>query len=84
LNLRFTPDGWDDYLFWQATDKAVMRRLNRLLEETLRTPFEGLGKPEQLRHRLAGCWSRRLREEHRLVYRVTADAVTVLMARYHY
>jgi toxin YoeB len=61
-----------------------LRRLNRLLEETLRTPFEGLGKPEQLRHQLAGCWSRRLTEEHRLVYRVTADAVVVLMARYHY
>jgi toxin YoeB len=84
LNLRFTPDGWDDYLFWDARDKAVMRRLNRLLEETLRTPFEGLGKPEQLRHQLAGCWSRRLTEEHRLVYRITADAVMVLMARYHY
>jgi toxin YoeB len=80
----FTPDGWDDYLFRTATDKAVLRRLNRLLEETLRTPFEGLGKPEQLRHQLAGCWSRRLTEEHRLVYRVTADAVVVLMARYHY
>ena len=80
----FTPDGWDDYLFRTATDKAVLRRLNRLLEETLRTPFEGLGKPEQLRHQLAGCWSRRLTEEHRLVYRITADAVMVLMARYHY
>jgi len=84
LNLTFTPDGWDDYLFWDGTDKAVMRRLNRSLEETLRTPFEGLGKPEQLRHQLAGCWSRRLTEEHRLVYRITADAVMVLMARYHY
>jgi toxin YoeB len=84
LKLTFTPDGWDDYLYWETTDKAVLRRLNRLLEETLRTPFEGLGKPEQLRHQLAGCWSRRLTEEHRLVYRVTADAVVVLMARYHY
>lgn len=84
MNLTFTPDGWDDYLFRTATDKAVLRRLNRLLEETLRTPFEGLGKPEQLRYQLAGCWSRRLTEEHRLVYHVTADAVVVLMARYHY
>jgi toxin YoeB len=84
LKLTFTPDGWDDYLYWETTDKAVLRRLNRLLEETLRTPFEGLGKPEQLRHQLAGCWSRRLTEEHRLVYRVTSDGVVVLMARYHY
>jgi toxin YoeB len=84
VNLTFTSDGWDDYLYWEATDKAVLRRLNRLIEETLRTPFEGLGKPEQLRHQLAGCWSRRLTEEHRSVYRVTADAVVVLMARYHY
>ena len=84
MNLTFTPDGWDDYLYWETTDKAVLRRLNRLIEDTLRTPFEGLGQPEQLRHQLAGCWSRRLTEEHRLVYRVTADAVVVLMARYHY
>ncbi len=84
MNLTFTPDGWEDYLYWEATDKAVTRRLNRLLEETLRTPFDGLGKPEQLRHQLAGCWSRRLTEEHRLVYRVSGDAVIVLMARYHY
>jgi toxin YoeB len=84
VNLTFTPDGWDDYLYWETTDKAVLRRLNRLIEDTLRTPFEGLGQPEQLRHQLAGCWSRRLTEEHRLVYRVTADAVVVLMARYHY
>ena len=84
MNLTLTPDGWEDYLYWEATDKAVTRRLNRLLEETLRTPFEGLGKPEQLRHQLAGCWSRRLTEEHRLVYRVSGDAVVVLMARYHY
>ena len=84
MNLTFTPDGWDDYLYWEATDKAVLRRLNRLIEDILRTPFEGLGQPEQLRHQLAGCWSRRLTEEHRLVYRVSADSVVVLMARYHY
>jgi len=84
VNLTFTPDGWDDYLYWEATDKAVLRRLNRLIEDILRTPFEGLGQPEQLRHQLAGCWSRRLTEEHRLVYRVSADSVVVLMARYHY
>ena len=84
MNLTFTPDGWEDYLYWEATDKAVLHRLNRLIDDTLRAPFEGLGQPEQLRHQLAGCWSRRLTEEHRLVYRVTADAVVVLMARYHY
>jgi toxin YoeB len=84
VNLTFNRDGWDDYVYWVNTDQAVTRRLSRLLEETLLAPFEGLGKPEKLRHQLVGCWSRRLTEEHRLVYRVTADAVGVLMARYHY
>ena len=84
MNLAFTPDGWDDCLYWQATDKAILRRLNRIIEDTLRSPFEGLGKPEQLRHQLAGCWSRRISEEHRLVYRVSNETVVIVMARYHY
>lgn len=84
MRLVFTPNGWEDYLHWQHTDKAVLRRLNRLLLETLRDPFTGVGKPEQLRHALAGCWSRRINEEHRLVYAVDGDDVVVLQARYHY
>ncbi len=84
MRLVFTPLGWEDYLFWQSHDKATLKRLNRLLEESMGTPFEGIGKPEPLRHVLAGCWSRRIDEEHRLVYLVDGDDVVVLQARYHY
>jgi len=84
VRLVFTPLGWEDYLFWQANDKATLKRLNRLLEESVRNPFEGIGKPEPLRHVLAGCWSRRIDEEHRLVYLVDGDDIVVLQARYHY
>ena len=84
MRLVFTPLGWEDYLFWQANDKATLKRLNRLLEESVRNPFEGIGKPEPLRHVLAGCWSRRIDEEHRLVYLVDGDDIVVLQARYHY
>jgi toxin YoeB len=84
MRLVFTPLGWEDYGYWQANDKATLKRLNRLLEDTMRDPFEGIGKPEPLRHVLAGCWSRRIDEEHRLVYLVDGDDVVVLQARYHY
>lgn len=84
MRLVFTPHGWDDYLHWQRADRAVLKRVNRLLEDVLRDPFTGLGKPEQLRHALAGAWSRRITEEHRLVYLVDGDDVVVLQARYHY
>jgi toxin YoeB len=84
MRLVFTPHGWEDYLFWQRTDRATLKRVNRLLEEVLRSPFTGIGKPEPLRHVLAGCWSRRVDEEHRLVYLVDGDDIVVLQARYHY
>jgi toxin YoeB len=84
MRLCFTPRGWEDYLWWQANDKAMLRRLNRLIEAALREPFEGIGKPEQLQHVLSGCWSRRLDEEHRLVYLVDGEELVVLQARYHY
>jgi toxin YoeB len=82
--LCFTPHGWDDYRYWQSRDKAVLKRLNRLLEDVLRDPMTGIGKPEPLRHVLAGCWSRRIDDEHRLVYLVDGDDVVILQARYHY
>ena len=84
MRLVFTPLGWEDYLYWQTNDKPTLKRLNRLLEDTVRNPFEGIGKPELLRHVLAGCWSRRIDEEHRLVYLVDGDDVVVLQARFHY
>jgi toxin YoeB len=84
VRLVFTPHGWEDYLHWQSADRQVLRRVNRLLEDCLRDPFDGIGKPEQLRHALAGAWSRRITEEHRLVYLVDGDDLVVLQARYHY
>lgn len=75
MNLAFDPAGWDDYLYWQSSDKAMLRRLNGLIRECMRHPFEGTGKPEPLRGDLAGYWSRRIDREHRLVYRVTATAI---------
>ncbi len=84
MRLVFTPHGWDDYQFWMATDRATLKRINRLIEESLREPFEGIGKPEPLRHMLAGCWSRRIDEEHRLVYLVDGEDLVILQARFHY
>ena len=84
MRLCFTPHGWEDYVYWQPTDKAIMKRVNRLLDDMLRDPFSGIGKPEQLRHVLAGCWSRRIDDEHRLVYLVEGEDVVILQTRYHY
>ncbi|HLN17231.1 MAG TPA: Txe/YoeB family addiction module toxin [Acidimicrobiales bacterium] len=84
MRLVFTPHGWEDYRYWQSTDKATLKRVNRLLDEVLREPTTGIGKPEPLRHVLAGCWSRRIDEEHRLVYLVDGDDIVVLQARFHY
>ena len=84
MRLVFEPDGWEDYLHWQANDKAMLRKLNRLIEECLRHPFEGTGKPEPLRGDLAGFWSRRIDREHRLVYRATAATLEIVQCRYHY
>lgn len=84
MRLVFTPHGWEDYRYWQTTDRQVLKRLNRLIEGALRHPDSGIGKPELLRHVLRGCWSRRIDEEHRLVYRVEGDDLIILQARYHY
>lgn len=84
MRLVFTPHGWEDYTHWQATDRAMVKRINRLIDDVLRDPFSGIGKPEQLRHALAGAWSRRISEEHRLVYLVDGEDVVILQARYHY
>lgn len=84
MRLVFTPHGWDDYQFWLAGDRVMLKRINRLIEESLREPFEGIGKPEPLRHILAGCWSRRIDGEHRLVYLVDGEDLVILQARFHY
>jgi toxin YoeB len=84
MRLVFTPHGWEDYRHWQTTDRTTLKRINRLIDDLLRDPFSGIGKPEQLRHALAGAWSRRISEEHRLVYLVDGEDVVILQARYHY
>jgi toxin YoeB len=84
VRLVFTTNAWDDYVHWQKADRSKIRRINRLLDDVLRDPFEGIGKPEQLRHVLDGAWSRRIDEEHRLVYLVDHNDIIVLQARYHY
>lgn len=84
MRLVFTPHGWEDYVYWETADRAILKRINRLIEDISRDPFVGIGKPEPLRHALAGAWSRRIDEEHRLVYLVDADDIVILQARYHY
>jgi toxin YoeB len=84
VKLVFSERGWAHYLYWQDTDRATVRKINRLIQECLRHPFEGTGKPEPLKGDLAGFWSRRIDREHRLVYRVTKEAVEIAQCRYHY
>jgi toxin YoeB len=83
-SIHFDPDAWQDFLFWLATDRKIARRITRLIAEIQRNPFGGIGKPEPLRGELSGYWSRRIDDEHRLVYRADNDEVKIVMARYHY
>lgn len=84
MRVVFTPHGWDDYTHWQTTDRSILKRINRLIDDARRDPFAGIGKPEQLRHALSGTWSRRITEEHRLVHLVDGDDPVILQARFHY
>lgn len=82
--LVWTLEVWDDYIFWQIQDKKTLKRINRLIGEALRTPFEGVGKPEALRENLSGFWSRRIDETNRLVYAADDTTLTIVSCRYHY
>ena len=84
MKLTFSEHAWEEYLYWQKTDKKVLRRINQLIKEIQRTPVEGIGKPEPLKHGLAGYWSRRINDEHRIVYKVTENALLIAQLRYHY
>ena len=84
MNLQFTSAAWDDYLYWQQHDRSTLKRVNHLIRDIQRSPFEGIGQPEALKFGLSGSWSRRIDSEHRLVYRVASDTVLVLQCRYHY
>lgn len=84
MNVSFTENAWEDYLFWQKMDKKIVKRVNELIKDIKRNPYDGLGKPEARKYDLAGKWSRRITEEHRLVYEVKGDHLIVYTCRYHY
>ena len=84
MNKFFTDESWADYVFWQENDKRFIKRINELIKDIERSPFTGIGKPEPLKHHLSGYWSRRINEEHRLIYRVEQDRMIILSCRYHY
>lgn len=84
MRLVFSENAWEEYLYWQKTDRKVVQRINALIREIQRSPFEGIGKPESLKHALSGYWSRRINDEHRLVYRVKGDSILIAQLRYHY
>lgn len=84
MNIIFSKKAWEEYRHWQTQDKKVLKKLNALIDKTIRSPFEGTGKPEPLKHELAGWWSRRITDEHRLVYRVKDGAMEIAQCRFHY
>ena len=84
MNISFTENAWEDYLYWQNMDRKIVKKINGLVKEIKRNPFTGSGRPEPLKYDLAGKWSRRITEEHRLVYQVEEDNILVYTCRYHY
>ena len=84
MNIIFSTQAWEDYLYWIETDKKLFKKINALIKECQRTPFSGIGKPEPLKHELTGTWSRRIDREHRLVYRVKDGAIEIAQCRHHY
>lgn len=84
MRLVFAEQAWEDYLHWQKTDRKLVERTNRLIKDIVRSPFEGIGKPEPLKHALTGYWSRRINDEHRIIYKVENESVLIAQLRYHY
>ncbi len=84
MKIIFTKHSWEDYQYWISTDKKILKRINLLIKEIQRDPFAGIGKPESLKHALSGYWSRRINEEHRIVYKVVDDSLYIAQLRYHY
>lgn len=84
MRLIFSERAWEDYLYWQETDRRLVARINQLIRDIQREPFSGIGKPEPLRHAFQGYWSRRINDEHRIVYKIQDDAVLIAQLRYHY
>ena len=84
MRIAFTDPGWNDYLWFTENDRKLLKRINLLIKDTLRSPFEGIGKPEPLRGDLSGYWSRRINDEHRLIYKITSQELIVIACRFHY
>ena len=84
MKLIFSEQAWKDYLYWQQTDRKILKRINLLIREIQRSPLDGIGKPEPLKHALSGYWSRRITDEHRIVYRCETNALLIAQLRYHY
>ncbi len=84
MKLIFSEHAWDDYLHWQKTDKKTLKQINNLIRDIQRNKYEGIGKPEPLKHALSGYWSRRINSEHRVVYKIENDAILIAQLRYHY
>lgn len=84
MKIIFATTAWEDYLYWQEKDKKILKRVNKLIKDICRSPFEGLGDPEPLKHNWSGFWSRRITKEHRLVYAVEKESVLIAQCRYHY
>ena len=84
MKLIFSENAWQDYLYWQRTDKKIVKRINLLIRDIQRVSYEGIGKPEPLKHGLSGYWSRRITDEHRIVYKTEDDALLIAQLRYHY
>ena len=84
MQLLFVKEAWDGYLYWQQNDKRINKRLNELIKAVAREPFSGIGKPDLLKFDMAGYWSRRINNEHRLAYKIDDDTVTIIQCRYHY
>jgi toxin YoeB len=84
VKIVFSENAWEDYLYWQKSEKKILARINSLIKEIIRTPFQGMGKPEPLKHALSGYWSRRINDEHRIVYKVVDGSIYIAQLRYHY
>ncbi len=84
MELTWQTNAWEDYLFWQEQDRKIVLRINELIKDTLRSPFKGIGKPEPLKGNFSGCWSRRINNEHRLIYAVKSNSLHIIQCRLHY
>ena len=84
MNLIFSDKAWEEYMYWQNTDKQILKKINQLIKDIKREPFEGIGKPEPLKYELSGFWSRRISDEHRLIYEVSESYIAIVSCRFHY